>query len=101
MSVAMFTPLAIIAACFGLFLSIVWGARSWLRRGDRRSPLTKDMLRGPGHFLRERIEELSWEIGAYLATVPTVPLALYAMYLQQQLAGRIISGAAGGIYAFA
>lgn len=97
----MLTTFAIVAGSFGLLLAVVWVARKWLRRGDRRSPFTKDMLRGPGHSLRERLDELSWEVATYLAMAPTVPLALYAIYLQQRLVAATISGTTKGIYAFA
>lgn len=59
MSLTVFIPFALVAGSFGLLLAVVWVARMWLRRSDRRSPFTKDMLRGPAHSLRERIDELS------------------------------------------
>jgi len=101
MSVTLFTPLAIVASSFGLLFAIIWVARLWLRRGDRRSPLTKGMLRGPAYSLRERIDDLSWDVAANLAIAPLLPVTIYALYLQQRLTAGAISDVTRGTYVVA
>src|SRR5262245_48840689 len=59
------------------------------------------MLRGPAHSLRERIDDLSWDFAYTLAIAPLLPLTLYAVYLEQRLAGRGSSMAAQGLYVVA
>lgn len=87
MSLEVLIPIAVFLGAFGLLAALVWAAKLKLRRNDRRSPFTKDMLRGPGHSLRERIDELGLDFSAHLALAPVVPLVLYASYLQQRLLG--------------
>jgi Nuclease-related domain len=98
MSVTLFTPLVIVASSFGLLFAMVSVARLWIRRGDRRSPLTKEMLRGPAHFLREQIDDISWDVAANLAIAPLLPVTIYALYLEQRLASGAISDVTRGIY---
>jgi hypothetical protein len=54
-----------------------------LARQRRRSPLTADLLRGPGHALREKLEDLRIDIGMdtiLLTVVPTLPLAYFQIH---------------------
>lgn len=62
----------------GLIL-IAWKKRSKHFKG--RSPLTRDLLRSPGDSLRIQIEDLNFDISAYLAFTPMVPLLLYSVYI--------------------
>jgi hypothetical protein len=58
-------------------------------REARRSPLTRDLLRPPGHALREQLEQLRWDAGTDLTVlvfVPLFPLAYF--YLQASMTGR-------------
>jgi hypothetical protein len=43
--------------------------------------LTRDLLRGPAHSLREELEEVRWDLGAFLGLAPSAPLLVYASYL--------------------
>lgn len=98
MSLELLVPIAVFLGAFGLLTAFVWAAKVRLRRDDRRSPLTKDMLRGPGHSLRERIDELGLDLSAHLAVAPAIPLVLYASYLQQRVLGAAPSTLALMIY---
>lgn len=101
MKVESFLPLLVVYGVLALMLGSVFLTRKLMTRRDRHSPIKKDMLRGPGHTLRERIDDLVWDFVALLALGPLVPLALYAMYLQHRLAGGSTSWVAIVIYAVA
>jgi hypothetical protein len=58
--------------------------RTW-QRSDRRSPLTKGLLRGPAYSLREQLEGARSDFGLFLVLVPTAPLLAYSAYLQSNL----------------
>lgn len=66
----------------------------WLssRRKDRRSPLTRQLLRGPGHSLTERIEDLTITIDGYALSIATAPLCLYASYISGRYFGVTKTG---------
>ena len=54
----------------------------------RRWPLTRGLLRGPGHGLRAEMDDVLWDM-ASLFFLPTLAAALmYGLYLQQVVAGR-------------
>ncbi|MDP1707550.1 MAG: nuclease-related domain-containing protein [Gammaproteobacteria bacterium] len=75
-SVVFIIPLLVAAACLQ-----IW---HWYRkRKPRRSPLTRALLRSPGESLRQQIDDLTWDIAAWLAVLMAMPLLFYAMYLSQ------------------
>ncbi len=51
------------------------------RRKRRRSPLTRQLLRGPGHSLVVRIEDVGEDIQESMAMITVLPLTLYASYI--------------------
>jgi hypothetical protein len=51
------------------------------RPRDRRSPLTRQLMRGPGHSLLLKAEDLSLDISACLLVLVTMPLYLYSSYI--------------------
>ena len=53
-----------------------WGYRA--RRQRRRNPLSRHLLRSPGHSLLERVDELRWDLAGYLA-VSMLPVPFAAM----------------------
>lgn len=67
---------------FLLFLLFTYRDYKFKRFG-RRNPLTRDLLRSPGDGLREKIDELSLEIDAYLTFLLITPLLLYASFVSQ------------------
>jgi hypothetical protein len=67
------------------------------RRRGRRSPLTRDLLRGPGHSLLTRIEDLNLRIDCHAMTLSTIPLFLYASYLTRSHFGVAAQGDNMGI----
>ncbi len=67
----------VLALCGLLLLALmisVW--RFHEQRQVRHSPLTRNLLRPPGHSLRRRIDELTYDIDAYLVALVGLP-ALY------------------------
>jgi hypothetical protein len=62
---------------------IVWARRRWVKSRERQSPLTRNMLRSPGHSLREALDEIGEETGIYLAFAFFLPVIAYAIYLTQ------------------
>ena len=51
------------------------------RRARRRSPIGINLLRGPGHSLREQLDELAIDLQADLLVLAVVPLILLALFL--------------------
>jgi hypothetical protein len=62
-------------------------ARRWFHRRDRRNPLTKGLLRGPGHTLREQLEDLQTDLLAYMAVGSAMPVVALALYLATEAWG--------------
>lgn len=61
-------------------------------RQARRSPLTKDLLRTPGHTLREQLEELRIDVTLDLLLLMVVPaFVIAALYATQLATGDVAS----------
>ncbi len=78
---ALFDQLYVVFAVVGLVLAgplvaagiVSWGR--WKLRRERRTPLTSEMLRGPGESLRAQIEDLHGSVGlqlTYLFSIPAI-----------------------------
>ena len=68
-------PILVMLLGFAPMAAVVY----WWGRNNRRkcqSPLTRDLLRPPGHSLRQRIEELDSKIELHLLGVFLIPLLL-------------------------
>lgn len=73
----------------GVMLGAIWIAHRAHQRADRRHPLTKDLLRGPGHTLSRELEDARGDLVAYLAAIVPVPLFLLAAWaLDDRSKGR-------------
>lgn len=72
-------------------------ARRWFHSSKRRNPLTKDLLRGPGHTLREQLDEARLDMMAYLSISSPMPLLAAALYFAYREVG--VSGA-GNLWVF-
>jgi hypothetical protein len=73
-----------------------------MRAGDRRNPLTKDLLRGPGESLREQIDEMTSELAGNFALSLTPLLWAYASYVSavayaDKVPGAWVAWVLGGI----
>lgn len=73
-----FIALAFYLVPLGAMLGGVWIARRAHQRADRRHPLTRDLLREPGHTLRRELERAQDDLVAYLAAIVPTPLFLLA-----------------------
>lgn len=65
-------------------------ARWWRRdsqRHARQSPLTRDLLRPPGHSLRAKIASLDLEIDVLVIVLFVAPLLVYSIHLSQSYFG--------------
>jgi hypothetical protein len=76
---------AMILLILGPVFSALWFLRRRKRmtRQRRRSPLTSDLLRSPGHALREKLEDMRTKIGMdtmLLIAVPMYPLAYFQVH---------------------
>ena len=80
-----FVTLGILAACFvgpaAAFFFLVQRKRS--ARARRRSPIAKELLRGPGHSLREQLEELGNDVVFDIGLLMVIPLMVLTMFLAQ------------------
>lgn len=78
----------LICVAIGLLLGVgvvwVWNWRK--QRSGRRNPLTQHLLRSPGQSIRDKIEDVRWDVAAFfgLAMLPA-PLAI-AFYLADWVA---------------
>jgi Nuclease-related domain len=52
-------------------------------RARRRSPIGRDLLRGPGHSLQEQLEAAGTDLGFDLALLMIVPLLMLSVFLAQ------------------
>jgi hypothetical protein len=84
---ASFLPTLVTLGAMLVIVGIGEVVRRRLHSAKRRSPLTRDLLRSPGHSLREQLDELRWDMTTYLSMGMVMPLALYAGHLQQQVLG--------------
>jgi len=68
-----------------IILLIVMGLLCFFKvfKGSRRSPLTRELLRGPGESLRTKIENLNMDIDSYLAILFVAPIMFFSTYLSQ------------------
>jgi hypothetical protein len=64
-----------------VFSILLWRRRS--RHNLRRSPLTRGLLRTPGHSLRLAIEEVQIEISGLAASFALIPVGIYSIHLSQ------------------
>ena len=71
---ALVVALVLVPAALVLF----W--KRFVRKRNRRSPLTSELLRAPGFGLQERIEDLTYDINSDLASIMLVPLMLLGSY---------------------
>ena len=71
-------------ALSGLFIAA--GLLAWRKaraRARKRSPLTSDLLRPPGHSLRAQIDALRDRVDEALLMLVSGPLAVYSVHLTQ------------------
>ncbi len=81
---------------------LVWRKR--MARARQRSPLTADLLRGPGHGLRVELDALRDTIDVELLLLAIGPIVIYAVHLTQsyvlgvaESGSRTFASVAGGI----
>ena len=77
--------ISMLALALGPAFGALWflQRRKRMARTHRRSPLTSDLLRTPGHALREQLEELRIDLGMdtmLLMIVPMFPLAYFQIH---------------------
>ena len=53
------------------------------RKARRRSPIGIDLLRSPGHSVRERLEEQSHDLVSEVFLLSSIPLTMLALFLAQ------------------
>jgi len=64
---------------------ILWALIWWLRRSgaDRRSPLTRNLLRNPGDSLRPQLEDLAFDMMGLLCLLLIIPIVVYSMWITE------------------
>lgn len=63
-------------------------ARRFFHRRDRRNPLTRGLLRSPGHTLSKQLDDIATDITGYAAAGAPMPLFFYAIWqLQSEFTG--------------
>lgn len=87
---ALVVGLGVTALWLGPMFTLVWItglARRWFHSSKRRNPLTKGLLRGPGHTLREQLDDLRLDMMAYVSVASAVPLFAAMLHLAYRDAG--------------
>lgn len=92
---ALLLEYVILASCWIIPLYFfVYAIKYWRKRQgstDRRSPLTRDLLRSPGQTLLEELEDARLDLMGYLSVGSASPLLVYGMYLANRLHGPVTS----------
>lgn len=70
-----------------LVVIMLWWERS-VRHQQRQSPLVRELLRSPGHSLREKLDGLESDIVGRLLIATFMPLLMYAMHISQSHFGQ-------------
>jgi hypothetical protein len=82
--------LILAAAFIGPAIAIIFLLRrKRRRRALRRSPLTKNLLRSPGHSVREQLDEATSELGFDVMGLALFPVLVIALLLAQQQAVKL------------
>jgi len=84
-----FLILNIPTAIFLLSLLFPLAAIIWYHHSSKkhRTPLTQDLLRGPGDSIRKVIQNVDEKINAYLMGTVLLPVTCYAVYVTDRYAG--------------
>lgn len=83
--IATLLPLTIWVVPFFFILGLLYLWRTYLNKQNKRSPLSQNLLRSPGESLREKIDDITWDIAAYLAILPAIPLFIFSMHLTSRV----------------
>jgi hypothetical protein len=78
---------------------LLWRRRR--ARAARRSPLTKDLLRGPGHGVRVELDRLRDQVDESALLLVTMPLAVYAVHITQSYVFAVPESSTRTLAAFA
>ncbi len=84
-AIALTIPFAVMLLVIGMTELANTYRQRLIRKRNRRTPLTKSMLRAPGDTLRKEIDELAVDQGAFLALVFAMPFILLSFTLLQIL----------------
>lgn len=66
----------------GIAVWILQTHRAWVRR-QRRSPIGRELLRGPGHALREQLESSQGDLLGFAVLTSVLPMVLLSTFLIQ------------------
>ena len=90
-----FLPIAIPGVIFIFFFGFFNFLK--LKKRGRKSPLTRELLRGPGESLRHQITEIDDDVDLYLFMIFVLPFLMYSSYLSQIYFGGYKPGLIGVI----
>lgn len=90
---AIFGAMFFYIAPVGVMVVAVWIGRRIHYRRDRKNPISKDLLRGPGHTLGKELEDVRHDFLTYIAVAAPLPLFFLASWylLQVSQSGRSAS----------
>lgn len=88
-------PTFILMATLSFLAGVLYWHKS--RRRGYRSPLTRQLMRGPGQSLAIRIEDLSLDIESRAICLVTIPLVFYSSYVSMNYYGVAKQGSHTGI----
>jgi len=86
--IALVPGIALLGGTFPLIAAARW-RRARHRSKNKYSPLTREMLRPPGFSLQQKVRELDYAIDADVATILTLPLIGFSIYLSLSHFGNV------------
>ncbi|TVQ96669.1 MAG: NERD domain-containing protein [Desulfovibrionales bacterium] len=72
-------PISILFVSFAVIVCFSFAHRKITELKRRRSPFTKDFLRGPGFSESKRIEQISEELDVWLLVLVVMPITMYSI----------------------
>ncbi len=97
-------PSILFVATFAIMFAAIscWGY--FVRKRNRRSPLTRNLLRSPGETLRSQLEKIDQETDYFLIVSIFTPLLMYGIHIstsyfsaKPETISRILASGAAGI----
>lgn len=81
-------PAIIFVIFVGISVAPIYFVRYKNNKSNKKTPLTQDLLRAPGHSLAVKINGMTMDIFSNLLLVAVVPILLYCSYLSILLTGK-------------
>lgn len=82
-------PVGLTTAAIALMMLFMHAWRRTSEASLRKSPIRRNLKRPPGHSLREKIEDTTWDILSLYAASVSMPITFFAIYVSQSYLGGL------------